>query len=197
MNNDMEKAMSEFIIPKEKAVCFSGHRPEKLPDGGDISSPVMGVIKSLLHQEIAAAIDDGYTCFITGLARGIDLIAGELTLEFKRNDPRIELVAAVPYRAQPKNFHSYEKFVYGCILNEAADIIYVSEEYSKGCMQKRNRFMIDNSSRLIAAVDSYKSGTGQTIRLAEKAGIEVRVINVAQISAAAAEARSLPVRLTL
>lgn len=187
--------MSEFIIPKEKTVCFSGHRPEKLPDGGDMSSPVMGVIRSLLHQEIALAIDDGYTCFITGLARGIDLIAGELVLDFKRKDPRIELVAAVPYRAQPKNLRSYEKFVYGCLINEAADIIYVSEEYTKTCMQKRNQFMIDNSSRLIAAVSSYRSGTGQTIRLAEKAGIEVRVINIAKIAETADEAKASPVDL--
>lgn len=188
--------MSEFIIPKEKTVCFSGHRPEKLPDGGDMSSPVMGVIKSLLHQEIASAIDDGYTCFITGLARGIDLIAGELVLDFKRNDPRIELVAAVPYRAQPKNLHSLEKFTYGCLINEAAEIIYISEEYTKGCMQKRNQFMIDHSSRLIAAVSSYKSGTGQTIRLAEKAGIEVHVINIAKIAETADEAKASPVKLT-
>lgn len=187
--------MSEFIIPKEKTVCFSGHRPEKLPDGGNVSSPVMGVIRSLLYQEIASAVDDGYTCFITGLARGIDLIAGEIVLEFKRSHPQIALVAAAPYRSAPKNLRSFEKFIYGCIMNEAADVIYVSQEYSKGCMQKRNQFMIDNSSRLIAAVDSYKSGTGQTIRLAEKAGIEVRVINITKINENAAEAKSSPVKL--
>lgn len=192
----MEKNMSEFIIPKEKTVCFSGHRPEKLPDGGDISSPVMGVIRALLHQEIASAIDDGYTCFITGLARGIDLMAGDLVLDFKRSDPRIQLVAAVPYRAQPKNLRSFEKFIYGCLINEAADIVYISEEYTKDCMQKRNKFMIDNSSRLIAAVSSYRSGTGQTIRLAEKAGIEIRTINIAKIASAADEAKSSPVKLT-
>lgn len=188
--------MSEFIIPKEKTVCFSGHRPEKLPDGGDMSSPVMGVIRSLLHQEIASAIDDGYTCFITGLARGIDLIAGELVLDFKHSDPDIKLVAAVPYRAQPKNLRSYEKFIYGCLVNEADSIVYISEEYTKTCMLERNQFMIDHSSRLIAAVSSYRSGTGQTIRLAEKAGIEVRIINVAKIAETAKEAKASPVELT-
>ena len=63
-------------------------------------------------------------------------------------------------------------------------------------MQKRNRFMIDNSSRLIAAVSSYKSGTGQTIRLAEKAGIEIRVINISAITSVANEAKASPVKLT-
>ena len=172
-------------------------RPEKLPDGGNMTSPVMGVIKSLLYQEIATAIDDGYTCFITGLARGIDLIAGELVLDMKHKDTSIKLVAAIPYRAQPKNLKSYEKFAYGCILNEADKTVYVSEEYHKGCMQQRNRFMIENSSRLIAAVDDYRSGTGQTIRLAENAGIEVRVINISKIRSTAEEAKSSSVRLSL
>ena len=123
-------------------------------------------------------------------------MAGDLVLDFKRNDPRIQLVAAVPYRAQPKNLRSFEKFIYGCLINEAADIVYISEEYTKDCMQKRNKFMIDNSSRLIAAVSSYRSGTGQTIRLAEKAGIEIRTINIAKIASAADEAKSSPVKLT-
>lgn len=188
--------MSEFIIPKEKTVCFSGHRPEKLPDGGNISSPIMGVIKSLLYQEIAAAVDDGYTCFITGLARGIDLIAGELVLDMKRKDPKIKLVAAIPYRAQPKNLKNYEKFIYGCILNEADKTVYISEKYHKGCMQQRNQFMIDNSSRLIAAIDDYRSGTGQTIRLAENAGIEVRVINISKIRNVAEDAKNSSVKLS-
>lgn len=188
--------MSEFIIPKEKTVCFSGHRPEKLPDGGNMTSPVMGVIKSLLYQEITAAIDDGYTCFITGLARGIDLIAGELVLDIKRTDPKIGLVAAVPYKAQPKNLKSYEKFAYGCIINEADKVVYVSEKYHKGCLQERNQFMVENSSRLIAAVANYRSGTGQTIRLAENAGIEVRVINISKICDTAKEAANSSVQLS-
>ena len=189
--------MSEFMIPKEKTVCFSGHRPEKLPDGGNMDSPVMGVIKSLLYREIAAAVDDGHTCFITGLARGIDLIAGELVLELKHDRPEIKLVAAVPYKDQPKKYKSYEKFSYGCIMNEADKVVYVSEDYHKGCLQERNRFMIENSSRLIAAVDSYRSGTGQTIRLAESAGIEVRVINISKIRSTAEEAKSSPISLSL
>ena len=62
-------------------------------------------------------------------------------------------------------------------------------------MQKRNKFMIDNSSRLIAAVSSYRSGTGQTIRLAEKAGIDIDVINIAKIVEAVEEAKSMNIKL--
>lgn len=37
--------------------------------------------------------------------------------------------------------------------------------------------MVDNSCRLIAVVSDYKSGTGSTIRYAEKQGVPVRIIN--------------------
>ena len=45
-------------------------------------------------------------------------------------------------------------------------------------MQKRNYFMVDNSSKLIAVVDDYRSGTGQTIRYAENKGIDVSIIDI-------------------
>ena len=38
--------------------------------------------------------------------------------------------------------------------------------------------MVDNSSLLVAVVDNYRSGTGQTINYARKKGIPVHIINV-------------------
>lgn len=185
-----------FTIPKEKTVCFSGHRPEKLPDNGQRNSVSMQVIRSLIYQEIIKSIDDGYTCFITGLARGIDLIAGELVLNIKRKNPSISLVAVIPYPEQQDTVHGFDKFVYGCILEEANEVIQLSERYYTGCLSKRNQFMINNSSKLIAAVDDYKSGTGQTIRLAQKKGIEVALINVKEIRELAEYTKENPTKLT-
>lgn len=186
-----------FVIPKEKTVCFSGHRPEKLPDNGSADSVPMGVIRSLIYQEINNSINDGYTCFMTGLARGIDLIAGEMALNIKRTNPSISLVAVVPYPEQQNIVHGYDKFIYGCILEEADAVIQLSDKYYKGCLRKRNQFMVDNSSKLIAAVDDYKSGTGQTIRLARKKGIDVAIINVSEIRALAEDAKANPIELII
>ena len=38
--------------------------------------------------------------------------------------------------------------------------------------------MADRSSKLIAVVDDYKSGTGQTINYARKQGLKINIINV-------------------
>ena len=66
-----------------KTICFSGHRPEKLPFKGDDLSPVTGAIKSILYKEITECIESGYNRFITGLARGVDNWAADIVIDFK------------------------------------------------------------------------------------------------------------------
>lgn len=48
--------------------CFTGHRPEKLqaPDS---------VVVAALEKEIRQAIADGFSVFISGMARGVDIWA--------------------------------------------------------------------------------------------------------------------------
>ena len=48
---------------REKTVCFSGHRPEKLPFNGDESIFEVKTLMSRLFREINSAIFQGYTTF--------------------------------------------------------------------------------------------------------------------------------------
>ena len=50
--------------------CFTGHRPEKLEQSED-------EIREWLTEQIENAIDDGYLTFISGMAMGVDIWAGE------------------------------------------------------------------------------------------------------------------------
>lgn len=162
-------------IIREKTVCFTGHRPEKLPGSGIPSAGETRIIKSMLYNEICTAADDGYDTFITGMQRGIDLWAGEAVLELavKRD---LRLIAALPYRNLGSTFKGQDKWTYGRILDNADNIIIISESYCAGCMNKRNRFMVDNASRLIAVIGSEKSGTGQTLRYAQKHNLDIHSI---------------------
>ncbi len=166
---------------KASTVCFSGHRPEKLPDGGNSSSQVIKAIKSILYKEILDSTEHGYRTFVTGLARGVDLWAGEIILELKARGMPLKLVAAFPYRGHGDNFRGTDKFILGNIVLKADEKVYVSEEYSRVCMKLRNEYMVDRSGKLIAVVSDYRSGTGQTIRYAQKQGIDVKIINSARI----------------
>jgi uncharacterized phage-like protein YoqJ len=163
-----------FVCHKERTVCFSGHRPERLPIGADI----VNVIKSYLAYEISEAIGLGFDTFIMGGSRGIDLWAGLAVISEKAEDERIKLIAALPYHTPPSRFSERERFDYGSVLERCDEIYYAAEYYTPGCMKRRNLFMTEHSSRLVAFVRDYRSGTGQTIRLAQKLGLQTHIYDV-------------------
>lgn len=167
----------EEDIIKNRTVCFSGHRPEKLPLNGDSDSNVIRYLKSILYKEILDSITAGYNRFITGLARGVDLWAGEILMELKAEGEKIFIIAVKPYKTHGDNFVGEEKFSLGRLISNADEVICLADEYRKGCFQRRNQYMVDHSGKLIAVVSNYRSGTGATIRYAEKQGIEVRTID--------------------
>ena len=68
-----------LIMTKEKSVCFTGHRPEKLPGYGEMNNSLLNMIKSMLYYRIYLAAQSGYEYFISGLARGVDLWAAALS----------------------------------------------------------------------------------------------------------------------
>lgn len=173
--------MSDQIFwNKEKACCFTGHRNRNLPFGGNRNKQGMKCLVSCLQMHIEKAVADGYDTFISGMAEGIDLICAEIVHNLiKQKGVKIRLVCAIPYRTQGKKELSnpLDKYVYNVIVQDC-DVIYVSEEKSKSCYMKRNRFLVEHSNRIIGVAKDKKarSGTQQTIDFAEKTGLEMNII---------------------
>lgn len=165
----------------KKCVCFSGHRPEKLPDNGDESSPKTTIIKSILHRQITQCIDEGYNTFITGLARGIDNWAADIIIDFKLKGSDINLICVKPYEKYGEKWSGFDKWNLSHILEKSDEIVCVSDNYTRSCMKLRNNYMVDNSERLIAFVSNYYSGTGQTIRYAQKNGLDIKLFDLNNI----------------
>ena len=149
-----------------RRACFTGHRPEKL----DISEKEA---KSRLRSAIQKAIDDGYTTFISGMARGIDMWAAEIVIEERKKNENIKLICASPYEGFEKSWSFIEKHRYKTILKRADYIKYVCEHYSRQCFQIRNVWMVDHSARVIAAYNGESGGTRNTIRYAKDKKVEV------------------------
>jgi uncharacterized phage-like protein YoqJ len=59
------------------------------------------------------------------------------------------------------------------MLSVADQKIVISEEYTAWCMQKRNQFMVDNSSVLISYLRENKGGTLNTVNYAKKKNIKI------------------------
>ena len=75
---------------KGKTCCVTGHR--------DLPQNEINKIKAALEHEIDAAVTDGFTCFMSGFADGVDQYFAELVLERKQTTPALELIAVIPYR---------------------------------------------------------------------------------------------------
>ena len=92
----------------------------------------------------------------------------------------IKLICAVPYKGQHiKDLSSpVDKYIYSLITQDCTQIIYTSDVRSRSCYRVRNQFMVDNSSRIIGVFKDKTtgSGTSQTIKLAEKAGLDMKII---------------------
>lgn len=71
-------------------VCFTGHRPEKL------NQPEKVVIAEL-EKAIRQAVADGFTTFISGMARGVDIWAAETVLRLRSDGAPIRLICASPF----------------------------------------------------------------------------------------------------
>ena len=161
-----------FYVETEKRLhrcCFTGHRPEKL-------SLSEGEIKPLLETAVDNAISDGYVTFITGMAEGVDIWAAEIVLEKKKHNTALHLICAIPHPGFENKRSEYEKERYMRILQDADYTTTVSDHYFRACYQRRNEFMVDHSSLVIAVWNGAPSGTQNTIDYAKKKG--VKAINI-------------------
>lgn len=152
-----------------KTMCFTGHRPDKLPWGRDETSAEYRAFRLRLMAAIYHAAENGCTRFITGMADGIDLTAAELVLEIRKVMPEIQLECALPYRRNGSaRFRR--------ILNQADVVTAVSESYHPACMRMRNRYMVDRSDMVLAVYSGSSGGTRQTIEYARACGKKVQIL---------------------
>lgn len=147
---------------QEKTCCVTGHR--------DIPEEQMARIQELLHREILKAIEDGYTHFISGFAAGADLLFADIVAELRKIYP-ITLEAAIPYPGRMKTpDETFQRLIRCC------DTVKIhSAGYFKGCYGRRNRYMVNQSQRVIAVYDGRPTGgTAATVRYA--GGKDVRTV---------------------
>lgn len=130
-----------------------------------------------LENEIVKSIQDGYTVFITGMAPGIDLWAGCIVLRLKDRFPDIKLIAAVPYPEFRERWSDEWKAKYDRIISGADCVQIISRAPSTTAYQRRNEWMVDHSSKVIAVYSGKASGTRNTIRYAKEQKVKIKYIN--------------------
>ncbi len=161
--------MNEAELRKHRC-CFTGHRPEKL----NIPEKRLAV---LLEAEIKRAIDGGHTTFITGMAKGTDLVAAEIVLRLRKQDPRLKLICALPHPGFGQHWGGGWTERFCRVLAEADLERTICSAFSYGSYQARNEWMVRHSSLVIAVFNGEAGGTKNTLDFAKRNGVPCVIID--------------------
>lgn len=172
-SGNMGQHLSSEAVKRLHRCCFTGHRPEKLKIGEKTA-------RALIRQGIQRAYAAGYTTFISGMARGIDLWAADIVLEERRHHPDMYLICAVPHPDFEKRWNAAAQQLYSTILQQADLTRIICPSFSMGAYQKRNIWMVDHSSLVLAYYNGGAGGTANTIAYAKSQGVRVRLLNEEQ-----------------
>ena len=150
--------------------CFTGHRTLPEAELPEIAERLEGILTALIEQ--------GYRYFGAGGALGFDTLAAQTVLRLRERYPQIRLILVLPCRNQTRGWPQADIDTYKAIKRCADKVTYTSENYFQGCMQKRNRHLVDNSSVCICYLTKSTGGTAYTVNYARRCGL--RILNVAQ-----------------
>ena len=161
-----------------KSVCFTGHRTIA-EDKETLSARLYALLERLVTEKKV-------TDFHTGGAVGWDALAALTVLKLRESYPEVKLhlVLPCPFEEQSAKWNEAQKAEYQHILGLADNVEQVSDRYYNGCMKVRNARLVEFATDYCICYwnpKDFRSGTGQTVRMAQRKGIEV--INLFEMSA--------------
>ena len=151
-------------------VCFTGHR--------SIKEPLSNLYRRLDRAIEKAISENNASDFYAGGAVGFDMIAAMRVLRLKKKyrSVRLHLVLPCPIPEMVTKWSDRDKITFDDILNRADSITVISDRYYDGCMRERNQRLVDLADCLCICYwnkNDNRSGTGQTVRMAEKKGLNI------------------------
>ena len=144
----------------EQTCCFTGHRI--------IANEKKKAIFNKTREAVISLIEKGVRFFGVGGAIGYDTIAAHVILLLKEQYPFIKLIVVCPCKNQDLKWNEVDKRVYRDILNSADKVVVLADTYYDGCMQARNRHLVDNSKYCICYLEHMHGGTYNTVKYAQK-----------------------------
>lgn len=171
---------------REASCCFTGHRRVPKSEERVLLLKLAGEIRRL-HEE------EGIDFFLAGGALGFDTLAAREVLNYRESEPSsVRLILVLPCLGQDSGWSEADSRIYQDFIRRADEVIYTGDIYSQACMHIRNRYLVKHSSVCLCYLkgNRYRSGTGNTVAMARKEGLEV--INLApDIAGSSRQAREI------
>lgn len=157
---------------------FTGHRPVKLPWGMNENDPRCIALKEELAIRLEAIYSVGYRHFICGMAIGCDFYFAEAVIALREKHPDVTLEAAIPCGSQPDRWAENQRRRYNTLIDSCNNIKVMQISYTPDCMMKRNEYIVNNSSLMLACFDGRPGGTMKTLLYAERNNVKTIIIDI-------------------
>lgn len=154
-------------MSQNKSVAFIGQKAESLPWLLNESDPHCILFKDVLIMEIKKTVADGSTTFITGMDKGLGLIAARIVINSKDFNHELRLECAIPFETQSLYWEEEHREEYRRILSNCDHSNIICPKESNKAYTRRNRYMINKAGTLIAIWDGQQSETGNAVRYAK------------------------------
>lgn len=159
-----------------KKCSFTGYRPQKMPFGFDESDPRCVAFKAELRNTLEELIGERYVYFLSGGSLGMDMFAAEAILELQKDYPWISLEIVTPFDAQAARWAPEYRERHDRLLKQADAVTPICHEYTRSCMFRRNRYLVDEADLLLAAFDGKPGGTAMTVEYANRNRVPIKYI---------------------
>ena len=159
---------------REQTCCFTGHR--QLP------SEEQAEIANRLERVIAALYQKGIRYYGAGGALGFDTLAAQTVLRLRESCPGMKLILVLPCLTQTRGWRPGDVTEYERIKAQADKVVYTDQQYTPGCMHRRNRHLVDHSGVCVCYLNRENGGTAYTVRYAEKQRLEVINLSKNEVS---------------
>lgn len=150
-------------------LTVTGHRPNKI-GGYNPNSPLRIKVRDKIYDFL---VEHKPELAITGMALGVDqefaVICDQLHIPF---------IAAIPFSGQEKRWPQDSQEHYNDLLTLADQVEVVCDGgYAAYKMQKRNRWMVDKATDVLAIWDGTNGGTANCVAYAEAVNKPIHRIN--------------------
>lgn len=150
---------------REISACFTGHRL--------LTKEQLHSLLPTISETVVSLWGRGITHYYAGGALGFDLAASVAVLNLKQRLPSLMLTLALPCRNHQKGWGRLDRELFDGVMARADATVYVNDAYFRGCMQRRNCYMVDRSSICVTYLTERRGGTYQTVRYAERKGLPI------------------------
>ena len=159
----------EIAKKRMQTCCFTGHR--------ELPPEEQAEIANRLECVISAQYQKGIRYYGAGGALGFDALAARTVIRLRESYPDMKLILVLPCLTQTRGWRPEDVAEYERIKAQADKVVYMAQQYTPGCMHKRNRHLVDHSGVCVCYLTKESGGTAYTVNYAKRHGVEI--INIA------------------